>query len=189
MNLKRIRDYIILKIGSLCHRKESRSFHTNSHQSIVCTRCSSIYIGFLLTFVFLLLYGFYYVNISIIFAILLIVPIIIDGLTQAMKYRKSNNKLRIVSGLMLGSSFSLLLGKSIQENLNLLIKEVFRIPNIPFLLFLIALFLPLYIINKKSTPKNIYLIDGLVFIGYLNIWMSLSLSVLTTITKYVSLLI
>ncbi|MFB6089403.1 MAG: DUF2085 domain-containing protein [Candidatus Aenigmatarchaeota archaeon] len=168
---------------------EDRSFHTRDHQSIVCIRCSSIYIGFLFTFLFLLIYGFYLTEISIIFSILFVIPIALDGVTQAFGYRKSNNVFRILTGIMLGSAFSLLLGKSIQRNLDLLTKEVFRIPNIPFLIYLTALFLPLYLISKKSTPKNIYLIDGLVFVGYLDMMAALFMAVITLGIKYGSMVL
>lgn len=189
MGLKKLRDYIILKIASLCHRKEERSFHTEDHQSIVCTRCSSIYIGFLLTFIFLLAYGFYYSRISILYSLFLLIPISIDGLSQAFEVRESTNYLRIFTGLLLGSSFSLLLGKSLQNNLNLFAKEIFTLPSWHLLGLLGTAFLILSYISRKSTPKSIYLIDSLTFVGYINMMVLFVVAILTTLTKYSGMLI
>lgn len=184
MSIKGILKYLILRIGSFCHRKEDRSFETEEHQSIVCLRCSSIYIGFLMTFLFLLVYGFYSVKINLLYSILLVAPISVDGLTQRAGLRESNNYFRIITGLSLGSAFALFIGKSLQVNFNFLHSVKVTLPNLPFLGLIFVSFLILVGVWKKTTPKSIYLIDGLVVVGYVSLWMSLAVALLKLFVDY-----
>ena len=81
-----------------CHRKPERSFCWKGRQFPVCARCTGIHIGYL-TFPLFLLQIF---TLQIGWTLLLILPTWIDGWTQAFFNRKSNNFLRVTTGLMAG---------------------------------------------------------------------------------------
>lgn len=95
-----------------CHRKPERSFFWRGKQFPVCARCTGIHVGYL-AFPFFT-FNVFHLNIWITLA--LIVPTVVDGLTQAYWDRESNNLLRVISGLMFGvgmMSLVSIIGKSI----------------------------------------------------------------------------
>ena len=80
-----------------CHRIPERCLHIKGKLMPICTRCFAILLGYLfvpimLTFKDLPLYS----------AILLSIPMLVDGFTQKWKWRKSNNSLRFITGLLFG---------------------------------------------------------------------------------------
>ena len=86
----------------ICHKKPERSFFVKGHQFPVCARCTGFYIALVLYFGYAY---FFYVNYSfllILMAILCLVPTAVDGLTQLVGQRESNNFLRFITGLMGG---------------------------------------------------------------------------------------
>jgi len=83
---------------TFCHRKPERSFFWKGKQFPVCARCTGIHLGYLSTFLFL--FGILTMNWWI--ALLLTIPTLIDGFTQAYWNRESNNILRFITGLMAG---------------------------------------------------------------------------------------
>lgn len=86
----------------ICHRLPNRTFKTRGYYFPVCSRCTGIYIG---AFFYFVLAMFYYIDYNLtlmITALLLIIPTFIDGLTQLIGFRESNNTLRFFSGLIAG---------------------------------------------------------------------------------------
>ena len=83
---------------SFCHQLPERSFFFNGKQFPVCARCTGIHIGYL-SFPFFL-FGFLSLNFWV--SILLILPNVIDGLTQAFLERESTNWIRFVTDLIAG---------------------------------------------------------------------------------------
>lgn len=81
-----------------CHKKPERSFFWKGKQLPVCARCTGIHLGYLSLFLFL--FGLIYIN--MIFSIILILPTLIDGLTQAYFNRESTNTIRVLTGFMAG---------------------------------------------------------------------------------------
>ncbi len=83
---------------AVCHKKPHRSFFFRGKQFPVCARCTGIHLGYLSMpfFLFKLIY------INFLFSIILIIPTVIDGLTQAYFDRESTNSLRFITGLMSG---------------------------------------------------------------------------------------
>lgn len=82
----------------MCHRKPERSFFWKGKQFPVCARCTGLYIGYLTYPLFLfsvLAFNFWW-------TIALILPTYIDGITQAVYNRESNNILRVTTGFMTG---------------------------------------------------------------------------------------
>lgn len=84
-----------------CHRMPSRSFFYKKKQFPVCARCTGIYLGF---FVMIPLLWFY--QIGMILSIVLILPTLLDGLTQAYLNRESTNFLRFSTGILGGIGMS-----------------------------------------------------------------------------------
>lgn len=86
----------------ICHRLPNRTFKIRGYYFPVCSRCTGIYIG---AFSYFILAMFYYIEYDLslmITASLLIIPTFIDGLTQFIGFRDSNNTLRFFSGLIAG---------------------------------------------------------------------------------------
>lgn len=84
-----------------CHRKPERTFNYKGHYFPVCARCTGIYITML---IFLILTWEIKFNtiISALIGIILILPMFLDGTTQLIGMRESNNKLRFITGLIGG---------------------------------------------------------------------------------------
>ncbi|MDY9924322.1 DUF2085 domain-containing protein [Methanobacterium sp.] len=92
-----------------CHRIPERTFHVKGRYFPVCSRCTGLYIG---AFLYLIYVYFNYVNYSrllILIAILITIPTILDGLTQFIGSRESNNSLRFGTGLIGGIGFAILI--------------------------------------------------------------------------------
>ncbi|WP_410489379.1 DUF2085 domain-containing protein [Bacillus sp. DTU_2020_1000418_1_SI_GHA_SEK_038] len=71
----------------------------------LCTRCMGILIGYFLLPI-LIISDF---NLSIWLGVLLNIPMVVDGWTQKMKYRESNNFFRVSTGLLCGFGQSILI--------------------------------------------------------------------------------
>jgi uncharacterized membrane protein len=81
-----------------CHQLPERSFFWKGKQLPLCARCLGIQIGFVSLPFFMFNKNLLPLSISLI----LIMPTIIDGLTQAYLNRTSNNYLRLVTGIAAG---------------------------------------------------------------------------------------
>ncbi|MDO9493422.1 DUF2085 domain-containing protein [Acetobacterium sp.] len=88
-----------MKLGHLlgCHQLGSRSFFIKGYQFPVCARCTGIYLGLILGVFF---------KISLLFSLLSIIPLLLDGLTQLLTKYQSNNIKRIGTGLLFGIGFA-----------------------------------------------------------------------------------
>ncbi|MEK7256227.1 MAG: DUF2085 domain-containing protein [Bacteroidota bacterium] len=83
---------------TVCHRRPDRSFFYKGKQFPLCARCTGTVLGFLT----LPLFGFQAVKLTLLQVGLLLLPAWIDGMTQALGWRESNNWLRLLTGLLLG---------------------------------------------------------------------------------------
>jgi len=96
-------------LNIICHRKPERSFFIKGHQFPICARCTGFYISlttyFTYTYYFFIDYNVYLLT----FAGLLLIPTLIDGLTQFLEYRESNNTLRFITGLLGGLGLGILI--------------------------------------------------------------------------------
>ena len=95
---KKIMFYFHLIFG--CHQLRERSFIINGKQLPLCSRCLGVY-GVLLLSIPIAL--FWPVNFHI--AILLMLFMIIDGESQFLGLRESNNYIRLISGLFFSYGF------------------------------------------------------------------------------------
>ncbi|WP_458455685.1 DUF2085 domain-containing protein [Methanobrevibacter sp.] len=88
----------------ICHRLPERSFFFKGRQFPVCSRCTGIYIGFFISILFKYLKLFSLPN-NFLICFILTFPLLLDGFTQFFKLRESNNRLRLITGLMFGLSY------------------------------------------------------------------------------------
>lgn len=87
-----------------CHRRPDRSIHIKGKVFPICARCMAILLGYM--FVIPLLFISFQMPLYV--GILLNIPMVVDGYTQLKKWRKSNNALRILTGLLSGMGFSIM---------------------------------------------------------------------------------
>ena len=100
-------DYNLLS-RFICHRIPERTFNLRGYYFPVCSRCTGFYLaGFLY---FILVYFIYvqYTTTLIVLAILMLIPAFLDGYTQYLGLRLSNNTLRFFTGLMGGLGLAIL---------------------------------------------------------------------------------
>lgn len=86
----------------ICHRRPERSFFIKGHQFPVCARCTGLYISGITYCIYAYFISIHYTVISLFYATMLFLPCLIDGLTQALNKRESNNTLRFITGLLAG---------------------------------------------------------------------------------------
>lgn len=83
-----------------CHRLSSRSLFLRGRQFHICARCTGLLIGLPLSLFLIPLSGY----IGFLFPAFLIM-LVLDGFTQRLNLRESNNKLRLITGITTGSTF------------------------------------------------------------------------------------
>lgn len=81
-----------------CHRLPERSFFWRGRQFPLCARCTGLYAGYL-SFP---LFNFELVALNSLYALLMTLPLVIDGLLQAFLAIPSNNLRRVVTGILAG---------------------------------------------------------------------------------------
>ncbi len=86
----------------ICHRRPERSFFIKGHQFPVCARCTGLYIAVVLYVIYAYFVPVTYTLPVLILAILMVIPMAVDGLTQLFDLRLSNNTLRFVTGFLGG---------------------------------------------------------------------------------------
>jgi uncharacterized membrane protein len=84
-----------------CHRLSERCFRIKNEQMSVCARCFGLIIG--LPFGFLT--GYLGIFSSRWLGLMFVIPLAIDGGTQYLGYRVSNNLHRIITGCLAGFGF------------------------------------------------------------------------------------
>ena len=110
----------LMKLGAKlgCHQMPERSFFYKEYQFPVCARCTGLILGY---FLGILIYSLNVIDLKI--AILLCIPLVIDGGSQYLKWRMSNQVLRLLTGVLCGigimlleiSGIKLLIGGAINE--------------------------------------------------------------------------
>lgn len=90
----------------LCHGREERCFSIKGYQLPICARCTGIYVGFISALLFEIYIGLPSIQ-ALPILIIAGIPSAIDGVTQLLTERESNNLIRVITGLSGG--FGLLL--------------------------------------------------------------------------------
>lgn len=79
-----------------------RSFFIKNHQFPVCARCTGFYTGLIVFLIYNFFFKITYTPELFIISVLLLIPTAIDGFTQLLGYRESNNNLRFTTGFIGG---------------------------------------------------------------------------------------
>lgn len=93
----------------ICHRMPERNFFIKGHQFPVCARCTGFYISLIIYFIYTY---FNFVNYNIpllIIAVILLMPTLIDGITQYLEIQESNNTRRFFIGILGGLGLGIIL--------------------------------------------------------------------------------
>lgn len=93
----------------ICHRLPDRTFNIRNHYFPVCARCTGFYIGAFTYFIYAYFFYVQYTSYLIIFALLMLIPAFLDGFTQLLNYRLSNNLLRFLTGIIGGIGLGILI--------------------------------------------------------------------------------
>ena len=80
-----------------CHCREDRSFYYKGHKFPICARCTGELVGMILS-----LFSCFFFRLSILVSVLLLLPMITDGVIQAVSSYESNNAKRFITGLLFG---------------------------------------------------------------------------------------
>jgi uncharacterized membrane protein len=89
-----------------CHGIPERSFFVAGHKLPICSRCSGVVVGSL-SFIPLILLprrGL----VSLLLSMILIAPLVVDGLMQALEGRLSTNRMRFCTGFLGGVGTALM---------------------------------------------------------------------------------
>lgn len=92
-----------------CHRSPERTFKIGNRYFPVCARCTGIYGGILVFLVISYFIIFQYGIFSLLVAIVMILPTLLDGYSQLLGYRLSNNGLRFFTGFVSGIGIIILI--------------------------------------------------------------------------------
>jgi uncharacterized membrane protein len=93
------------KIGlSFCHRRKDRSIRISGYTFPLCARCTGLWLGFVMG----LLVRVAGLHMPLIFVFAFMLPLAVDSLTQLAGYRESNNRLRLLSGVLFGIATNML---------------------------------------------------------------------------------
>ena len=90
---------------TFCHRMKERSYTIRGHTLPLCARCTGMTFGFAL---FLGLSCFRLTLPSLVAAVMTF-PLLVDGFSQFFGFRKSNNYLRLASGILFSFGFMYLM--------------------------------------------------------------------------------
>lgn len=99
MLIKLFIDNVFLYRFVRCHRLSSRSFFVRNRQFHVCARCTGLIAGYVISPLLLPLSDYA----SKIFAVSC-TALVLDGVTQLIGWRESNNRLRFFTGFTTGAT-------------------------------------------------------------------------------------
>jgi uncharacterized membrane protein len=97
----------------ICHRIPKRTFNIRGYYFPVCARCTGFYIGAFSYFIYVYFVYVQYTALLILLAFLMMIPTGLDGFTQLIGSRESNNTLRLLTGLIGGIGIAIII-KSIK---------------------------------------------------------------------------
>lgn len=90
-----------LRIFFGCHRRPDRSFYFHGQQFPICARCTGELIGILIGIPIPFFWG--YPSFAIV--VLMMLPMVADGLLQLFTSYNSNNTRRLATGILFGVAF------------------------------------------------------------------------------------
>ena len=89
----------LMRIGAKtgCHQRADRSFSLGNYQFPVCARCTGIMASIPMAYILN-----YFKQMKIWIAIVLVIPMTVDGTLQKLEIKESNNVRRFLTGLLAG---------------------------------------------------------------------------------------
>ena len=90
---------IWLRQSHFCHSIPDRCFTYNNRYLPICTRCTGILIGGVVS---LLIFNIFNIYLGYQISFILVIPMIIDGGLQYLNYMPSTNNRRFVTGFLFG---------------------------------------------------------------------------------------
>lgn len=88
----------LLHFMFFCHRIPNRSFFYKGKQFPLCARCTGILIGYFVGIAYLIIFK----NFSLPFLLILLLPLLIDGIGQYVGFWVSTNTRRFITGILAG---------------------------------------------------------------------------------------
>lgn len=104
-----IKAYQIFYRIPICHRLPDRTFKIRGYYFPVCSRCTGFYLGAFSYFIYVYLFYVQYTAYLTLLSFLLLLPAFLDGFTQLLNYRLSNNTLRFFTGIIGGIGLGILI--------------------------------------------------------------------------------
>jgi len=94
-----------MKLGAKygCHQRPDRSFAIRGYQFPICARCTGMVLGTLFALPFAL-----YKKLSISKSILMVIPLVLDGMIQKIGIKESTNMRRLVTGCIGGFGITMI---------------------------------------------------------------------------------
>jgi uncharacterized membrane protein len=108
-------DVVYTSGDRLCHQQASRSLFLNGNQMPFCSRCTAIWGGLVVGLVIILFFTIELDTRVMVFLILAVAPIGIDGVGQLFQLWESTNLIRVISGILTGIICGIGLGIIIDE--------------------------------------------------------------------------
>lgn len=90
---------ILIRQSPFCHSIPERCFVYKNHHLPICSRCTGILFGGVLSLICFSIFNLYF---SFQTSLILMVPMIIDGGLQYLNYFISNNNRRFLTGILFG---------------------------------------------------------------------------------------
>lgn len=87
-----------------CHGRKERSFHYKGKQFPICARCTGELVGMVVS-----LFSCFFFRTSVFTAILIMLPMVADGLIQMFTSYESNNRRRFITGFLFGYGLIMLI--------------------------------------------------------------------------------
>lgn len=97
-----------------CHCRSDRSLYYRGKQFPICARCTGELIGILVSFVL-----FWFWRPTLTSAIIMLIPLIIDGFVQRLTSYESNNFKRMITGFLFGIGFAAIISITLSYAFNL----------------------------------------------------------------------
>ena len=100
-------------IHLICHSQKDRCFKIAGKRLPLCSRCLGVYLSLVLFTVIFWLFQFTIQERMVLFIVALAfnLPLMVDGITQFLGWRESNNSLRFITGILSGVGLALIVVK------------------------------------------------------------------------------
>jgi len=95
-------------LNHICHQLPSRSFWILGAPMGICSRCTGLYLSFVLTYPFIVKKAKLYGTRAYKLGVYLLIPVLVDGGTQWLDIRVSSNTIRFLTGFLGGIGLAMM---------------------------------------------------------------------------------